>query len=435
MTKIDPALIDFVRGDDTGLQIPAHPEALRAGGVDFLTKAFQTFGALAADNRVTRITRFEKCDGGSTGQKLFLSIEYAKPAPDLHTDLFVKFSRDFTDPIRDARGKVEMVTEIGFAPITRQPGFPINVPVAYFADFHRESYTGFVITQRIPFGVGAIEPHRKKAHDHELPDVLEYYSVVMQALGRIAGAHRAGRLSSDIARRFPYDPNGRAVEAIPHGADKIRTLIAEYADYAAKAPQLLPANIRTSEFIAKLEHDALRFLKHEKDTNRFLNSNPDLIALCHWNANIDNAWFYRDDKNGLHCGLIDWGHVNVMNLSFPIWGSLSAARYQTWNQHLDALLAIFLGEIHANGGPKIDIAELKLHLAMYMGHMGTAYFIASPGRILFRLPEAIHATGPDDPLLDKSETANNQVTIMSSCLNFWQTQDFGACLDRALARL
>jgi hypothetical protein len=435
MNNMDPAPIDFVRGDDTGMMIPAHPDALRTGGVEFLTKAFQTFGALAADNRVTKITRFEKCPGGSTGQKLFLSVEYEKPSPELHTDLFVKFSRDFTDPIRDSRGKVEMTTEIGFAPITRQPGFPINVPVAYFADFHRDTYTGFVITQRIPFGVGKIEPHRHKAHDHKIPNPVEYYRAIMKALGRIAGSHRAGKLSPDVARRMPYDPNARAMEKIHFDEAKLRSLVAEYADFCDKAPQLFPANIRTPEFIAKLERETVRFLKHEQDTNRFLQSNPDLIALCHWNANIDNAWFWRDEKGEVQVGLIDWGNVNQLNLSFPIWGCLSAANIEIWDDHLDELLGIFLGEIHRCGGPRIDIEELKLHLAIYMGHQGTAYFIASPGRILFRLPEAIHATSPRDPLLEKSETACNQIVITSACMNLWQRYDFGACLDRALARI
>jgi hypothetical protein len=84
-----------------GLQVPAYSGALRAGGEAFLTEAFRVGGVLAADNTVTRITRFEECPGGSTGRKLLLSVPYEKPAPELYTDLFVKFSRDFDDEIRD----------------------------------------------------------------------------------------------------------------------------------------------------------------------------------------------------------------------------------------------------------------------------------------------------------------------------------------------
>src|SRR3546814_13267049 len=71
-----PEKLDYVRGDATGLDIPAHPAALRAVGENFLTQALQVFGALAPGNCIIRITRCEPCPGGSTGPKLFLSVEY-----------------------------------------------------------------------------------------------------------------------------------------------------------------------------------------------------------------------------------------------------------------------------------------------------------------------------------------------------------------------
>ena len=97
MSEAPIAPIDFAPGEATGLAVPAHPEALRAAGAGFLTEAFRAFGSLPPDNAVARITRLEPCGGGSTGQKLFLSVEYERPDPGLHRELFVKFSRDFTD--------------------------------------------------------------------------------------------------------------------------------------------------------------------------------------------------------------------------------------------------------------------------------------------------------------------------------------------------
>ena len=76
----------------------------------------------------------QPCGGGSTGAKLFLKVEYAKSEPGLHTELFVKFSRDFTDRRRDLQ-RWEMQSEVPFERLTRRPGFPIRVPTAYFADF------------------------------------------------------------------------------------------------------------------------------------------------------------------------------------------------------------------------------------------------------------------------------------------------------------
>ena len=126
---------DGSTGDQFGLPFPADPAALRAGGARFLTEAFRASGALDG-NAVTRITEFREVAGGSTGRKVVLSVEYDEPAPDLHTDLFVKFSRDFDNPIRD-RGKTQMEPEVRFASLSRAAGFPIAVPGVMFGDYHR----------------------------------------------------------------------------------------------------------------------------------------------------------------------------------------------------------------------------------------------------------------------------------------------------------
>ena len=67
----------------------------------------------------------------------------------------------------------------------------------------------------------------------------------------------------------------------------------------------------------------------------------DYVALCHWNANIDNAWFWRD-TGGLHCGLMDWGCVSQMNLGMAIWGAMSGAETALWDEHFDELLDVFV---------------------------------------------------------------------------------------------
>ena len=103
MTASISEICDHFTGDATGLVVPAHGAALRAGGAAWLTSAFRSFGSLGADNAVSRIVSFEACPGGSTGAKFYLNVEYAHPVPGLHTRLFVKFSRDFTDERRDNR--------------------------------------------------------------------------------------------------------------------------------------------------------------------------------------------------------------------------------------------------------------------------------------------------------------------------------------------
>jgi hypothetical protein len=434
MTHTAPAPIDHVRGDATGLLIPAHAEALRAGGEVLLTEAFRAFGSLSPDNSISRITRFEPCPGGSTGKKFFLSVEYERPEPNLHLELFVKFSRDFSDARRDV-GRREMEFEVRFAAISRLPGFPILVPAAYFADYHHESGSGILITQRIAFGEGGIEPHHLKCFDHELDDPLPYYRVILTALARLAAAHKAGRLAPDIAERFPFDPAATGSDPILYNDEELRAVLAQCADFAARGPQLLPAEVRSPEFTAKLEREASRIREHEATILRFLRGNPDFITLCHWNAHIDNAWFWRDATGELHCGLMDWGRVNQITIGAALWGCLSGAHHDIWEHHLDNLLALFVREYHEHGGPLIAVDELQLHLKLHVASMGVARVLAFPSHILFRVPQAFSASGPHDPIILACDPARNSLHVYTVFLKLWRTGEFMACLDRVLERV
>lgn len=40
-------VVDFARGDDTGMEFPLHPAAFAGAGAEWLTAAFRRFGVLA----------------------------------------------------------------------------------------------------------------------------------------------------------------------------------------------------------------------------------------------------------------------------------------------------------------------------------------------------------------------------------------------------
>ncbi len=195
----------WVTGDHFGLPIPADPAALRAGGTAFLTRAFRVSGALSADNAVTRISRVStKFPAAAPAGNFCCASSTTSPTSQAHTDLFVKFSRDLDNPIRD-RGKTQMESEVLFATLSRAPGFPITVPVTQFADYHRDTGTGILITERIHFGVNGIERQYHKCLDYEMPEPLEHYRALLTALARLVGYHRSGHLPADLAGQFPVD--------------------------------------------------------------------------------------------------------------------------------------------------------------------------------------------------------------------------------------
>lgn len=416
-------------GDHYGLPIPADPAALLSGGVSFLTNAFRASGVLR-ENSVARISDFREISGGSTGRKVVLSVEYDGPAADLHTELFVKFSRDLDDPVRD-RGKTQMESEVRFASLARAPQFPIAVPDPQFADYHRRSGTGILITERINFGVNGIERQYHKCLDYEMPAPLEHYRALLTALARLAGTHRSGRLPAEHTAHLPLDVQAATVgDRPPLSVDRLQRRVQQLAEFAETRPSLLPAGVGSSEFLARLADEAPRLALFEDAVADHLAADGDYVALCHWNANVDNAWFWRDGDGTLRCGLMDWGCVSQMNLGMALWGAMSGAENEMWDRHLDDLLEVFVAEFQRCGGPRLEPDRLRRHTLLYAAVMGVAWLLDVPALIRKRFDVA--PTSRTDPRIREDERVRAPLQMLSNLLALWQRNPLGDLLDEAL---
>ena len=195
---------------------------------------------------------------------MLLDVDYAEPTPDLHTELFVKFSRDFDDPVRD-RGRTQMESEVKFASLSLSPGFPIAVPRAQFADYHRDTGTGILISQRIQFGANGIEQQYHKCLDYEMPRARRPLPRAdarrRPPRGRTSIRAAARRLTSE----FPVDLQAAAVgEPPPLTPDKLRRRLTRLAEFAETHPGLLPANVRSPEFLARLADEAPQVMEQSR---------------------------------------------------------------------------------------------------------------------------------------------------------------------------
>ncbi|MDT5204685.1 MAG: hypothetical protein QOD34_1321 [Mycobacterium sp.] len=419
----------WVTGDHFGLSMPADPSALRSGGTVFLTDAFRAAGVLDAAGSVTRISEFEEVAGGSTGRKVCLRVEYDNSEPG-YTELFAKFSRDFDDPVRD-RGKTQMESEVLFASLSREPGFPITVPAAQFADYHRDTGTGLLISERIPFGINGIERQYHKCLDYEMPESLEHYRALLTALGRLVGSHRCGHIA--VGDHFPVDMEAAQVgERAPISPEKLTRRLDQLADFAAANRGLLSADIVSPQLNSRLRVDAPRLLEHEQAVWDYLAGQTDYIALCHWNANIDNAWFWRDADGVLCCGLLDWGCVGQMNVAMALWGALSGAELDLWDHHLDELLNVFVDEIRRCGGPELSVDELSCQLMLYVGIMTVAWLLDVPALIRSRFGDAAAAMTREHPLIKNDESVRAPLQMLNNALHLWDTKRFGTLLDTVL---
>ncbi|WKG01822.1 hypothetical protein [Mycolicibacterium sp. HK-90] len=426
----------WVIGDETGLEFPADPDTLRTAGPDFLTTALRTFGVLPQHNRITAITRFEECGGGSTGRKALLDVDYAQPDDRLPTELFVKFSRDFDNPRRD-RGKSQMELEVAFGALSAVTTLPVAVPVCVFADYHHASCTGMLLTERVPFGAAGgagnptragIEPHYDKCLDYRIPDQLGHYRALLASVARLAGAHRAGSLPDTVTERFRYDAATVTVGSRTHrSSDELTAQVHRLIAFAARHPALLPPSVGHPTFTARMLADVGRIAAAEDAIMAWLHTTDDHVALCHWNANVDNAWFWTESDGTLHCGLMDWGCVSVMNVAMALWGSLCSAETEIWEQHLDGLLTHFAAEFHTAGGPVLDIARLRTQLLLYAAVMRVTWLLDARAYLEAVLPD--QKIDRFDPRIADKEPVRAPLLMLNNVLHLWNTEDFGALLD------
>lgn len=418
----------LVPGHLTGIEFPAHLEALKEEGAGFLTKAFRANGSIEPDNRVTAVTGFEEFFGGGAGRKLLLTVEYQKP-DGLHRELFVKYPRDFGDPLRDLFAGL-MDAETRLAQISRRTGFPVAVPRCYFADFDPATGTGLLITERVSFGRNGIEGFQDKCLDYELEDPIGHYRALIVAVARLAGAYKAGKLGSDIDEHFPFDPAViRPTDRIPYSPDQLGGKLDKLKAFAKEHPSFLPEHLRDPAFLEQFDREVRAFFAREIPIKTYLQSHPDTIAMGHWNANVDNAWFRRTMRGDREAGLLDWGGAGRMNVAQTIYGVLCACELDLWDAHKDALVDLFRDEYAASGGPLLDREELHFQVRIFIAMLGIAWMLDAPALVEAQLPDLATMRDRFDPRFRGNFLARAQLQLMIVFLNAWQTEAFGKLLE------
>jgi len=434
--KKNPGPLDkrWVTGMIFGLQIPADAESLILGGTAFLTTAFHASGALSVDNKVSRIVELKEFVGGGTGKKLLLSLAYEHSEPALPKELFIKFSRNFDNELWD-RARMMMVSEANFAVLSMSPQFPVAVPACLFADVESESGTGLVITECISYGRDGVEVSHPKCLDYTLPEPVEHYKAILKSLARLSGAHRSGKLLPEFDGKFPYDRDkASAMFAIRVPIEKLMQRAHRMFDFIERYPKLFPKNVRDPELRVQFVRDIPDVVAAAELIRQILYGDPEFIAFAHWNANVDNCWFWRDADNQLQCGFVDWANAGQISVAQSVSGAISGAEPVVWNEHLDELLTAFIEEYAAAGGPRLNLDELRLHNLLIVAVSGLAYAMGAPIALERDIQDLGAVESNQDACFREHESARIQLHVMTKMLNVWQTRKLGDVVRKLTAR-
>ncbi|MCP1471460.1 hypothetical protein J3E64_003167 [Sphingobium sp. OAS761] len=355
-------------GDHYGLEFPIDLAGLREAGPEFLTRAFRASGVMAGDNHVTGIVSLDKLDIRGASENGLLELSYARDEPGLQTHLFVKF------PPADVHHKYGLLRlsdgEIEMARLSRERQLPVRLTRYYFGD--HSVYTGnyILITERVAFGAGSVEPAYRKGYDHEVPCVEEHYEVLTRDLARLVAAHKRGDLGYDLEEIFPFAKAARDFDPIIDPEPRLDRLI----DFIGRvAPRLFAPEVTRPAFLQKWREDVLFGLEHKDKVLAYLLSDVDYTGLCHINLNVDNAWFWRDDAGELQAGLLDWGGAGQASLAQALSGMLMMPEPEKHISLVNRVIDVFIEECARQGCPPISREEL--HFQYKASVYSTAIFM------------------------------------------------------------
>lgn len=414
-----------------GIPFPATVDEFLRQGAGFLTQAFQTAGTLDLDNAVIELNDFEIITTGGASQIASFAVVYASPSDSLHQDLVVKWPLDFSDQLRQLSDHL-MEGEVSFALLSIRNDLPVRVPKCYFCDYHPESKTGILITEKIKFGKDGLEPLYLKGQDEFLPKPVEHYCAMITAMTKLAGEQKVGTIGDEIDRRFPFDR-----EAFDP-ADQIYCESTEFPKKAQElisfvgqtAPQLFPKSVVTDAFLGQLVDDIVLLREHEFGIKRYLHEDADYVALAHWNLAIDNAWFWTGADGELRAGMFDWGGVRQSNLARALFGMFMSTHPPFLAEHREQFIAHTVHEYHRAGGPKIDEDELLFQFQLITALIGLAFCINAPERILEIMPEVGEIERMDDPRIEKDFWLLQTLKMMEMWLSEWHSVDAGAAIRK-----
>jgi hypothetical protein len=182
--------------------------------------------------------------------------------------------------------------------------------------------------------------------------------------------------------------------------------------------------VRDERFLASLPETGATIAARESEVWQLLAADDGYLALCHWNANVDNAWFFTDLRgelrpDGLGLRRPDARRDGVVGR--PVGGRAHAAGPASRRA-----AELFVAEFAAAGGRALDVAHLRTRLFQYIAVMGVAWLLDVPAMLRARLGDPLMGLTRADSRIADDEALRAPLLMLTNVLDLWQRFEFGA---------
>jgi len=357
---------------------------------------------LSEDNEVTKVVKVEQLPhsgfdaAGGAGHKSFVTLEYKRSEPNLHTELFAKFPWGYheSDTGKTYRTQISTYADMDAPELLTymccEHLLPCRIPKLYFCDINRDTTNYMLILERIPFGKrGRIENNRivekierkpfevlpvcGKYQDYLLDDPATVYYSIFREMAHIAAWDHQGHFDAffgEPLKRFTpeeflmFKAGTRKQLTIRKRDTTINTIqkvMQSGKVFATQtAAQIFPADARDPKKIDKMIQDIAEMHPQLEAINDFMACSSDYIAAAHMNLQADNAFFWKDEKGDMDCGVFDWCGFARNAFVANFMGCLSGADVDLLDAHEEGLMKMFCDEYERYGGPHLDWKDLLL---------------------------------------------------------------------------
>lgn len=385
-----------------GFEFPFTSKLLEEMGAKWLTKAFKAAETIAEDDQVTSVKNVKDFVKGGAGSKFTFEVTYRSKAASLHTRLFAKIPFPMTQQTRSDRMAMSInqqgqeMQEISTYRLL-ESRFPFRIPRYYFGDISNETTNFILITEAVPYGEKdgdyQLEPAYHKMKDVELGGPPEdYYYLLIRIGAQLAAIYKKGELAPvDLLDKVfgnsamrPMELWGMSPGNTGLKDQEFKMKIAMGADFVGSiAKELFPPECTTDAFLIKYQTVLSKVNAYTAEARYWCNRNEDYIAWTHINLNVDNVFFWRDERGKLDAGVLDWGGVTCDSVGYKLWWWLYCCEYEFLTAHIDGLLQYFVDVYREHCGIELSKDELKLQFILSAMLQGIGVLGAVP--LIYRM--------------------------------------------------